>query len=87
MQIMKVVLACCAILSSSVLVIGQGPVPFRAMMQSAGTPPMRQSHTGRRQPPKADFRPTRLIPARLPQIVLVAAGAVVIALMPLSAAL
>ena len=40
MKVMTVVLACCAILSNSALAVGQGPVPFKAMMQSAGTPPV-----------------------------------------------
>jgi len=88
MKVMTVVLACCAILSSSALAVGQGPVPFKAMMQTAGTPavanaiPTGDSH----QSLAAATTRTHTGPLTpkgkgmiIGGIVLVAAGAVVIA--------
>lgn len=88
MRVMTVVLACCAILSNSALAIGQGPVPFRAMMQSAGTSPVANPiPTGdSNQSPAVSTMTTHIGPLTpkgkgmiIGGIVLVAVGAVVVA--------
>ncbi len=83
-----VFLACFAILSNSMLAAAQGPVPFKAMMQSGGTQqvaaPMPNGDSSQSPAVATKAKPAgRLTPKGKAMIiggfVLVAAGAVVIA--------
>lgn len=82
-----VFLACCAILSNSMLAAAQGPVPFKAMMQSGGTqqvaPPMPNGDSSQSPAASTKAKPAGRLTAKgkgmiVGGFVLVAAGALVI---------
>ena len=82
-----VFLACCAILSNSMLAAAQGPVPFKAMMQSGGSqqvaPPMPNGDSSQSPAAPTKAKPAGRLTAKgkgmiIGGFVLVAAGAVVI---------